>query len=164
MSAAIPNTGYAHIIIFGETYLSKHRRHSSDYCAYYLAKPILTHLCLASHWADIGKQWDPDQTPHDAASDQGLHCLHEIQEFLKYIVTIKTNQIRLILKRAGPKIQGKRVHSVEECTFYQLVYARSNRGPVFQIIMGHWYTWHFSWMHIICAVCIVNFSYHQMTI
>ena len=25
---------------------------------------------------------DPDQTPQNAASDQGRHCLHKVQEFL----------------------------------------------------------------------------------
>ena len=33
----------------------------------------LTHVCVASHKMDIGKQCRPIS---DAASDQGLHCLH----------------------------------------------------------------------------------------
>ena len=37
---------------------------------------FLTQLCLAPHKRDIGKQCSPDQTPQNAASDQGLHCLH----------------------------------------------------------------------------------------
>ena len=28
---------------------------------------------------------DPDQTPQNAASDQGLHCLHLVQEFLSIV-------------------------------------------------------------------------------
>ena len=32
---------------------------------------------------------DPDQTPQNAASDQGLHCLHYIQEFLQNIAIVK---------------------------------------------------------------------------
>ena len=35
----------------------------------------LTHISLASFLWDIGKQRDPDQTPPNAASDQGFHCL-----------------------------------------------------------------------------------------
>ena len=37
--------------------------------------PLLTHLSLASFLWDTGKQWKPDQKPHNAASDQVLHCL-----------------------------------------------------------------------------------------
>ena len=33
---------------------------------------MLTHINLASHFWDIGKQYRPRS---DAASDQGLHCL-----------------------------------------------------------------------------------------
>ena len=86
----------------------------------------LTHLCLASHKRDIGKQcrprsdlycnysqpmyaWrpiketlansvDPDQTPQNAASDLGLQCFHLIQGFLQNMVLIKTNQTPLILE------------------------------------------------------------------
>ena len=36
---------------------------------------VLTLFSLASHERDIDSV-DPDQTPHNAASDQGLHCLH----------------------------------------------------------------------------------------
>ena len=37
---------------------------------------LLTHISLASFLWDIGnKQWRPLQTPQNAASDQGLHCL-----------------------------------------------------------------------------------------
>ena len=35
-----------------------------------------THMSLASHKKDIGKQCRPDQTPQNAASDQVIHCLH----------------------------------------------------------------------------------------
>ena len=38
---------------------------------------ILTHLCLASHKRDTGKQYRPwSDAAERAASDQGLHCLH----------------------------------------------------------------------------------------
>ena len=39
-------------------------------------KGILTHLSLASHKGTVANNVDPDQTPQNAASDQGLHCLH----------------------------------------------------------------------------------------
>ena len=32
---------------------------------------------------------DPDQTPQTAASDQGLHCLHYIQDFYHILLIIK---------------------------------------------------------------------------
>ena len=32
---------------------------------------------------------DPDQTPHSAASDQGLHCLHQIYNSLLAMVILK---------------------------------------------------------------------------
>ena len=35
----------------------------------------LTHIRLASFLWNIGNGADPDQTPQNAASDQGLHCL-----------------------------------------------------------------------------------------
>ena len=45
---------------------------------------VLIHLYLVSNKKDIGKQRNPDQTPHNAedqtphnaASDIDLHCLH----------------------------------------------------------------------------------------
>ena len=40
---------------------------------------------------------DPDQTPQNAASDQGLHCLDLGKEFLYNMVTIITNQTLLLL-------------------------------------------------------------------
>ena len=36
----------------------------------------LTHLCLVSNEMDIGNSVDTDQMLQNAASDQGLHCLH----------------------------------------------------------------------------------------
>ena len=48
---------------------------AADMCTYYFCK-YLTHLSLAYHKSDIGKQCKPDQTPLNAASDLGLHCLH----------------------------------------------------------------------------------------
>ena len=35
---------------------------------------LLTHMCLASHFWDLGNSADPDEMPQNAASDQGLHC------------------------------------------------------------------------------------------
>ena len=35
----------------------------------------LTHISLASHFWDLGKQCRPRSDAADAASDQGLHCL-----------------------------------------------------------------------------------------
>ena len=35
----------------------------------------LTHLCLASRKKALANSVDPDETPHDAASHQGLRCL-----------------------------------------------------------------------------------------
>ena len=42
----------------------------------------LTRLSLASHKGSLANSVDPDQTPQNAASDQGLHCLQLIREFL----------------------------------------------------------------------------------
>ena len=36
---------------------------------------VLNHTYLASHKIDIGNGADPDQTPQNMASDQGLHSL-----------------------------------------------------------------------------------------
>ena len=36
---------------------------------------LLTHLCLASRKKALANSVDPDETPHDAASHQGLRCL-----------------------------------------------------------------------------------------
>ena len=44
----------------------------------------------------LANNLDPDQTPQNAASDQGLHCSHKTQEFLLNFVIIKTNQTPLI--------------------------------------------------------------------
>ena len=35
----------------------------------------LIHISLASHFGKQANSADPDQTPQNAASDQGLHCL-----------------------------------------------------------------------------------------
>ena len=35
----------------------------------------LTHISLASHFWTQANSADPDQTPQNATSDQGLHCL-----------------------------------------------------------------------------------------
>ena len=56
----------------------------------------LTHLSLASHKRDIANSVDPDQTPQNAASDQGVHCLHLVQKFLLNTIIIKSNQTPLI--------------------------------------------------------------------
>ena len=49
---------------------------------------ILTHISLVSQMVSRFWKWamsaDPDQTLHNAASDQGLHCLH-IKFLLKVI-------------------------------------------------------------------------------
>ena len=36
---------------------------------------ILTHISLAYFRGKLANRADPDQTPQNAASDQGLHCL-----------------------------------------------------------------------------------------
>ena len=41
---------------------------------------------------------DPDQMPLNVASDQGLHCVYEMQEFLWNMVTIKINQTHPVLE------------------------------------------------------------------
>ena len=41
----------------------------------YAQKYSLTHLCLASRKKALVNSVDPDETPHDAASYQGLRCL-----------------------------------------------------------------------------------------
>ena len=35
---------------------------------------------------------DPDQMPQNVASDQGLHSVHEMQEFDRNMVSMKINQ------------------------------------------------------------------------
>ena len=62
-----------------------------------------TVLYLASLKMDIAKSVDPDQMPHNVASDQSQHCLHLGQKLLQNMVTIKTNQTFLKLKWTGPK-------------------------------------------------------------
>ena len=42
---------------------------------YNIVTPRLTHLCLASRKKALANSVDPDETPHDAASHQGLRCL-----------------------------------------------------------------------------------------
>ena len=39
------------------------------------AMSFLTHISLASFLRDVANSADPDQTPQNTASDQGLHCL-----------------------------------------------------------------------------------------
>ena len=70
---------------------------------------VFTSLCLASHKRELVNCVDPDQTPQNAASDQGLHCI-------KYRIFIKhtNNKITIYpfyLKWTSPKSWGRRVHS-----------------------------------------------------
>ena len=44
----------------------------------------LTHFSLASYKGTLVNSVDPDQTPQNAASDQGQHCLHYSDNSLKY--------------------------------------------------------------------------------
>ena len=55
---------------------------------------VLTHLCRVSHKTDIAQQCGLNQTPKNAASDQGLH----------YTVIIKTNQTSRLLENDMFKI------------------------------------------------------------
>ena len=41
----------------------------------HMGTSLLTHLCLASRKKALANSVDPDETPHDAASHQGLRCL-----------------------------------------------------------------------------------------
>ena len=60
---------------------------------------LLTHLSLASHKRDIGKQCIPrSDATSDAASDQDLHCLHKVQKSLQNMIIIKPNQTPLYRK------------------------------------------------------------------
>ena len=43
-------------------------------------KVSLTNLCLVSHKRTFANSVNLDQTPQNATSDQGLHCLHLIQK------------------------------------------------------------------------------------
>ena len=43
----------------------------------------LTHISLASLFWGSRQSVDPDQTPQNAASDQGLHCIQEFQFEIK---------------------------------------------------------------------------------
>ena len=47
---------------------------------------------------ELANSVDPDQTPRNAASDQGLPCLHFGQELILNMVTIKTIQTLPILE------------------------------------------------------------------
>ena len=64
----------------------------------------LTHFRLASHERDLANSVDPDQTPQNAASDQGLHFLHLVQEFLLNMVVTETNQTPLLLEIDQSKV------------------------------------------------------------
>ena len=50
----------------------------------------LTHLRLVSTKGTLANSGDPDHMPQNAASDQGLHCLHLVKKFV-LIIIIKTN-------------------------------------------------------------------------
>ena len=67
----------------------------------------LTHLCLSSHKRTVGNSVDSDHVSQNAASDQDLHCLHLLHEFLQKNVIMKINK-RLFLLRM--KICCRRVH------------------------------------------------------
>ena len=45
---------------------------------------LLTHGSPETPKRVIGKQSDPGQTPQNAASDQGLHCLRIVQPFFSW--------------------------------------------------------------------------------
>ena len=42
----------------------------------------LTHLRLVSTKGTLANSGDPDQMPQNAASDQGLHCLHLVRVYI----------------------------------------------------------------------------------
>ena len=50
-----------------------------DHCVH---SGILTHICPRPIKGTLANTVDPNQTPQNAASDQGLHCLHWVQKFL----------------------------------------------------------------------------------
>ena len=58
----------------------------------------LTHTGLASHLWDIANSAYPDQTPQNAASDQGLRCLFSW-------ISVK-NKIKLKNTPESPKIEN----------------------------------------------------------
>ena len=64
---------------------------------------MLIHLCLASNKKDIQKQCRPQSDAAEQESDQGLHCLHQIQEFLLNTALMKNNQTSLLLEMDHPK-------------------------------------------------------------
>ena len=55
---------------------------------------ILTYLCLASHKSEMTNILDPDQTPQNAESDKGPHCLHYVQEFLSVCLFVCIEVLR----------------------------------------------------------------------
>ena len=61
-------------------------RKNGVYVEYLFQIFVLSHLCLTSHERILAKRVDS----RSAASDQGLHCLILIQEFLQHIIIIKT--------------------------------------------------------------------------
>ena len=68
-----------------------------------------SHLCGASLGGILASNGDPDQTPQSAASDHGLHCLHQIQKFLYNMihVIIQTNLTFNCWRWHGPKRYDK---------------------------------------------------------
>ena len=47
----------------------------SGHAESYIRVTYYNHLCLASRKKALANSVDPDETPHDAASHQGLRCL-----------------------------------------------------------------------------------------
>ena len=43
-------------------------------------RPFLNHCSLETPKRVLANRADPDQTPQNAASDQGLHCLQIVQK------------------------------------------------------------------------------------
>ena len=60
---------------------------------------FLIHISPASHKRDkCANSVDSDQMPQNAASDQGLHCLHSVQIVQQNMTVVNTYQTPLFRK------------------------------------------------------------------
>ena len=74
----------------------------------------LTHLSLAFDKGTLANSVDTDQTPQNAASDRGLHCLHFIKKFLQNRIIIRKNNQTSLIQEKGRKETEKTVEEMKE--------------------------------------------------
>ena len=96
-------------------YLSHLLSNSLDY----LPSVTLTHFCFESpkgNWQSAG----PAQTLRGMMSDQCLHCLHELEEFLKNIVIINPTKHPSVGNRPAKELWLKSPLDVNGLTLLSL--------------------------------------------